>query len=389
MSAAWDGYEQERRARRNAGTGATAAAGGFGALPRRPACCSWARAAHRPLPVARRAVQCGRPRPGAAPRAASGGLADAALVVYNENDPASRELAQFYAGKRGIAEDRVVALRCSTEEEISREDYDSTIAAPLRRLFDARGWWTRGAGHPGADPSSTVLTNRIRFIALVRGMPLKIRATPAYEGDPGNSEPPPMREQNAASVDSELAVLGFFTRAIAGMIPNPYFRSYRRIDEAACPRLMLVTRLDAPTGAMVRRMITDSLAAEKTGLWGRCYLDTRGLPPGSGGMAEGDAWISKIRADTAPHVLPTIIDKRPETFTREYPMTEAALYFGWYTGQVAGPFSRPEFRFQPGAVACHLHSFSAVSVRTTTDYWVGPLLDQARRRCLATYTNLS
>ena len=28
---------------------------------------------------------------------------------------------------------------------------------------------------------------------------------------------------------------------------------------------------------MVRRMIDDSLAVEKTGLWGRCYVDGRGL----------------------------------------------------------------------------------------------------------------
>ncbi len=56
-------------------------------------------------------------------------------------------------------------------------------------------------------------------------------------------------------------------------------------------------------------------------------------------------------------------------------MTEAALYFGWYAENVTGPFARPDFRFQPGAVACHLHSFSAWSVRDPVGHWVGPLLD--------------
>ena len=312
----------------------------------------------------------------ALPRASTDELAQATLVVYNENDPLSHELALFYAEKRGIAAEQVVGLKCSTEEEISREEYDNTIAAPLRQQFDVHNWWTRNPDVPGMEPTSTVTSNRIRFVALIRGMPLKIRATPSYSGDPGNTQPSPIHEQNAAAVDSEMAVLGYCTRAISGIIPNPYFRAYSRITEAPFPRLMLVTRLDAPTGSMVRRMITDSLFAEKYGLWGRCYLDTRGMAPGSSPLAEGDGWISKIRADTAPYVLPTIIDKRPGVFAREYPMTETALYFGWYTEQVTGPFTRPDFQFQPGAVACHLHSFSAISVRDPIHNWVGPLLDR-------------
>ena len=57
-------------------------------------------------------------------------------------------------------------------------------------------------------------------------------------------------------------------------------------------------------------------------------------------------------------------------------MTEAALYFGWYSEQVAGPFTRGGFKFQPGAVACHIHSYSATSVRDPFKWWVGPLLDK-------------
>ena len=177
-------------------------------------------------------------------------------------------------------------------------------------------------------------------------------------------------------MDSELAALGFYTRAISGAIPNPYFRSYNRIVESAYPRLMLVARLDAPTPSMVRRMIDDSLAAEKVGLWGRCYLDSRGFTPGSNPLAEGDAWLATVFKETTPYVLPTIMDKRPDTFTREYPMTETALYLGWYSENVTGPFTRPEFHFERGAVACHLHSFSAVSVRDPARHWVGPLLER-------------
>ena len=304
----------------------------------------------------------------------SGDASSLAVVIYNGNDPLSRDLASFYAEKRGIAPDRVVALQCPLEEEISRQEYDDTIAGPLRRLFDEHSWWTRSPDRPGTEPSSIVSSNHIRYLVLMRGMPLKIRGAPNYPGDFTN-QPSPVKEQNAASVESELAVLGLFTRQISGFILNPYYRAERSIAQAGCPGIMLACRLDAPTGATVRRMITDSLEAEKTGLWGRCYIDARGLAPGSSGLAEGDQWLLHA-AGTIRRFLPTIVDQRPAMFPAAYPMGEAALYFGWYSEQVAGPFTQDGFRFRPGAVACHIHSYSATSVRDPARWWVAPLLEK-------------
>src|SRR5437879_994982 len=69
-------------------------------------------------------------------------LADLTIVVYNKAVPESVELAKFYAEKRGIAPDHLIGLDCSTEEEITREQYDATIAGPLRAVFSQRHWWT-------------------------------------------------------------------------------------------------------------------------------------------------------------------------------------------------------------------------------------------------------
>src|SRR5213595_843829 len=69
-------------------------------------------------------------------------LADSTIVVYNKTVPDSVELAKFYADKRGIAADHLIGLDCPTEEEITREQYDATIAAPLREVFKQRHWWT-------------------------------------------------------------------------------------------------------------------------------------------------------------------------------------------------------------------------------------------------------
>ena len=55
-------------------------------------------------------------------------------------------------------------------------------------------------------------------------------------------------------------------------------------------------------------------------------------------------------------------------------MTRAALYYGWYTPNVAGPFARPDFRFPRGAVAVHIHSFSAATLRNPVGNWCAPLI---------------
>ena len=75
-------------------------------------------------------------------RASDGSLADATIVVYNRDLSESAQLARFYAEKRGIARNHLVPLACSPEEEISREEYDRTIAEPLRAIFEQRHWWT-------------------------------------------------------------------------------------------------------------------------------------------------------------------------------------------------------------------------------------------------------
>ncbi len=295
-----------------------------------------------------------------------------AVVVYNENDPLAAPLAKYYAEKRGIPAERIVALQCPLSEEISREQYDREIAEPLRRAFDRNSWWERATNPASAASPGPVSANRIRYLVLMRGMPLKIaQLTTKYPGDDPGPQPEGIRSVNAASVDSELAVLGRFSHTISGFQPNPYFRGYSRIIDTNFPGIMLVGRLDGPSDVIVRRMIDDSLAAERDGLWGRVYIDARGLGPESGPLAQGDAWLTTAAKEAD---LPVVLDKRAEMFETGYPMREVAVYLGWYSGGVAGPFTRPDFRFEPGAIAVHIHSFSAATIHSVEQGWVGPLL---------------
>jgi uncharacterized protein (TIGR03790 family) len=293
-------------------------------------------------------------------------LTASTIVVYNKTVSDSVALATFYAQQRGIARDHLIGLACSTEEEISREEYDTTIAEPLRELFKQRQWWRLRD-----TPEQTVAGSNIHFVATIKGMPLKIRGTTSpYPGDvPG---PAPVLDRNEASVDSELATLAIPTRQISGPGDNPYFKSFRPITAIEDSTQLLVCRLDGPTTAAVRQIIVDSIAVEKNGLWGRAYIDSAHNT--SGGMELGDKWLSEVKEQLHKVGVPVVCDDLPAVFPDGYPMTDCALYYGWYTQNVAGPFNQPGFRFVPGAVAIHIHSFSASTLRDPNVGWVGPLI---------------
>lgn len=293
-------------------------------------------------------------------------LPPATIVVFNKDVRESIDLAKFYAEKRGIARDHLVGLSCSKDEEISREEYDTTIAGPLRAVFAERKWWKLR----NSEGQDTAASNSIRFVALIKGIPLKIRKTDDYPGDKSGSGP--IAGQNAASVDSELAALATLSPRISGALPNPYFQSYKAITEFEDSALMLVCRLDAPAAATVRRMIVDAIETEKNGLWGRAYVD--GANNNSGGLGVGDKWLAEIPPQLHRAGIPVVYENLPTILPEGYPLTDCALYFGWYSEKIAGAFAHPEFRFVPGAVAVHLHSYSASTLRDENANWAGPLV---------------
>lgn len=301
----------------------------------------------------------------------------ATLVIYNRNDPSSKELAEYYAERRRIPEEQVVGLSCPATEEITREDYRQTIERPLRRLFDEKHWWeTRVVSGARRE----VKSNKIRFVALIRGMPLKIRTTivPPEPGQPAPAPPhagDPVGSHDEASVDSELALLGAFAENHFGAVPNPYFRRFTPImDASSLAPLMLVARLDAPTVATVRRMIDDAIAAEQNGLWGWAYIDARSIP--ESGYREGDNWLRQAATDCWANGVPVILDEMPEVFPQGFPVRQAALYYGWYTDRITGAMADASMEFSRGAVAVHIHSFSAATLRDPLAGWTGPLLER-------------
>lgn len=297
--------------------------------------------------------------------------AGATLVLFNSSYPDAPGLAEYYASKRNIPAAQVIGLPMPVAEEISRAEFDAQIAEPLRQALVAAGFWKLGSL---PDGSRGVVDSRIRFLAIIRGVPLKIAPDPSIP--PATNEPnlpPEITTRNDASVDSELTLLGITGTGVAGFVSNPYFGRLTPVMRNALPAGMLLpSRLDAPTPDAVRAMIDDSLMAEREGLWGWGYVDARGIT--EGGLAQGDQWLANVVQAMRAQGVPVVYDNLPPTFPDGFPMGQAAAYFGWYAGDACGPFANTTFRFVPGAVAVHIHSFSAASLRTLTGFWCGPLV---------------
>ena len=301
--------------------------------------------------------------------------AAATVVIYNSRDPDSRALAGYYADKRYIPSEQVVGLDCPTDEEISRQDYANTIQKPLREMFDRMGWWDV---RPDFSGQPEVTGARIRYVALMRGMPLKIR-TVIPPPEPNKPPPPrpnggdPVRGHDEASVDSEIAALADFDADTFGVVPNPYFRRFAPVlDSSVTVGLLLVCRLDAATPDTVRRMIDDGLYAERAGLYGWAYIDRRSVP--TSGYKEGDDWLLAAAGECWNQGVPVILDNMPAVFPAGFPVTDAALYYGWYEWGATGAMAAPDLAFRRGAVAVHIHSFSAATLRNPSANWVAPLL---------------
>ena len=308
-------------------------------------------------------------------------LAAHTLVVYNRADPDSQPLAEFYAKARSIPTDRLIALDCPVTEEITRADFDAKIRKPLEELFNTRGWMKRTEnflsnpilGIESSVPVQQAQENPIWIMVLMRGVPLKIADDPTVLA-PENLMP--QLRANAAAVDSELALLPIAGLPLYGLIANPYFadKRIRPFTQFFANYLIMVCRLDAPTPAIVRRMIQDAVETEKTELTGRAYFDIRSIDKKEDPYWLGDNWIERSALLFQARGFDVEIDRRPEVVSKLAPWDQIAFYAGWYTGDFRGPFEKPSARFRRGAIAYHIHSFSAETVRSETKNWVGPLL---------------
>ncbi len=289
---------------------------------------------------------------------------ESVAILYNASVPESKKLAEIYQKARNIPKDNLIGLEMPTVPDISREDYDRSILKPLREQFEVRKWWQRRSEGGGV---TLPVANKIRFLVTMRGVPLRITQMPKPPGVAASAADP-IKGHDEASVDSELAMFGAEGLTMDGVLQNKYYKADKPVTDANMPFLVLTARIDAPTMATCERMIRDAVETETTGLWGMAYVDIANKFP------QGDEWLEEVVKANQEAGIPTVVDRFNETYPLNYPMTDCSIYYGWYDWNISGPFLNTRFQFRKGAVAMHLHSFSADQLADGSKNWCGGLL---------------
>lgn len=282
------------------------------------------------------------------------------VVVYNADTPLSTRMAKRYAAVRQIPEVNLVGLRGLKRGVISRQHFDKKMVEPLMLHAASMGW-----RYPAAKP---VGDKPIYAMVLMPDLPIRVGKAPAPAGKIPAGLPAGVAH-NGASPDSELALLGA-RYPLEGALNNPVFNKEKRFYQSA-PAVLSVCRIDGPDEETICRLIDDPARVERQGLWGWTVVDN------GGPHKAGDPWFEEAASLAKRAWQPLFYEESRKTIAASFPMMErVAVYLGWYSVTVNGPFAAKApatFRFEPGAIAFHLFSYSCPTLHRKTD-WVPALL---------------
>jgi uncharacterized protein (TIGR03790 family) len=263
-------------------------------------------------------------------------------------------------------------------ETISRAEFQDKLQNPLFDWLTAEKLFVpntqpRSAGTNGAV--HVLSAAKVRYMVLCYGIPLAIARDTSIKEDGGDKLQEQLRGRNEAAVDADLAILPVSrekTTPLTGPLINPFYLNTNAAVLHPTNGIIMVARLDGPSVEIAQGLVDKALQAEANGLWGRAYFDARGITNNEYKM--GDDWMRLGAEITRRLGFETTLDEKEATFPADFPMSQIAFYAGWYDAKVSGPFTQSSVEFMPGAFAYHLYSYSAASIRSKTDYWVGPLL---------------
>ncbi|MFO7740450.1 MAG: TIGR03790 family protein [Desulfatiglandaceae bacterium] len=266
--------------------------------------------------------------------------ADEILVIANKKEEQGVRLAHFYMQKRNIPTSNLLIIETTRNETCSRVQYEKEIRNPLRLFLKQ---------HPA-------LNRTIRCLVLMYGMPLKISSSDPNAGN---------RHTMGASVDSEIALARAEDYALEGWILNPFFYGFQKrklpIKKDA---VFMVGRIDGASAAIAKRIVTDSIQAEKAGLSGMAFFDARWpLPESKPSQENGYAFYDYAIHHAAQIIektnrIPVVIDERSELFKTGSGL-RAGLYCGWYS--VARYVDA--FEWQKGSVGYHIASHECTTLK--------------------------
>lgn len=321
------------------------------------------------------------------------------LIIANTATSESTSLARYYMKRRAVPDENLLQVNTSKREDLSREDYDKEIALPVRNYLSKH------------DPEG----KKFSCIVLMYGIPLRILPTPMTGeektrlaklrkrsgevekrrktlGKGDEQQDKELREeegrlqrqiqetdksQDGASVDSELALVMEKQYKLRGWLANRLFLGFRgkKVDDMP-QRVILVSRLDGPKEAVVRRIIDDSIEAERDGLKGTAYFDARWPEKGDKDLSAYALYDRAIhntaRILQKSNIMPVVLDEREELF-QPGKAPDAALYCGWYSlAKYVDAFT-----WSKGAVGFHVASAECTTLKNpSSTVWCKAMLEK-------------
>ena len=276
------------------------------------------------------------------------------LIVVNQPSALSRQIGEYYAQRRHIPGSNICRLNASTNEEISRSDFDDQIARPIENYL---------RGHN--------LTETVLYIVTTDGVPLKIRGNLGMSGE-------------AASVDSELTLLYFDLHGRAHPVPggvaNPFFGKTGALFRHPDFPIYLVTRLAGFDFDDVKGIIDRALAARNRG---KFVIDLKGSD-----NTQGNAWLLQAARQLprdragAGHFARRALSRNPTSSPTPpgaptiLTANERHLGFHWLPGAImteyvstnGRTFARPPDSWNIGAWGDPKATFAGTPQTLTADY---------------------
>jgi uncharacterized protein (TIGR03790 family) len=309
---------------------------------------------------------------------------DEILIVANKNCSESLAIAQYYCARRGVPEDNILALPLGIKLSytITRSNYEKQLAEPIReRLLS-----------PGAS-------GQIKCLLTTYGVPIKVEGRGPLERKAdklkqlqklakqeknkieqlNNNDPEKSAQQKdkanrklkqleseinritgketGASVDSELSMVLFGNYELYRWQPNILKNNTLGLSF----NTLMVCRLDGPDEKIAKKLVDKAITAEKTGLKGIAYIDSRGIAEDRMFYSTGyyDQSLRELAALSKLRTELTVKEERTEKLFAAGACPRTAIYCGWYSLKKY----IDAFDFVDGAVGYHISSWEAVDLR--------------------------
>lgn len=258
------------------------------------------------------------------------------LLVINDASSLSRNIGEYYGRKRAIPIRNLCRIHASTEETITREEYDKTIESGVRRCL-----------------VSLNLVEQILYIVTTSGVPLRISGTDGVSA-------------TTAAVDSELTLVYGRLRGqsypLAGLVPNPFYNKPNATFAHPNFPIYLVTRLTAYDFNDVKALIDRALAARNAG---KFIIDA------TSDRKEGDQWLKE-----AARQLPAdrvVFDDTAKVLSG---VSDVIAYASYGSNDWARKIRRLGLKYLPGAIVNEFVSTNGRTFRRPPDLWAGGSWDK-------------